>query len=551
MLPSRTAEWRALIDHARVVHDIPLAQLFAADPQRFARLSARFNDLLLDYSKQRITPETMDMLLRLAHARGVTDAMRRMSEGARINVTEERAVLHIALRAQKVYTVDQRPVSGEVHDTLRRMVDFAERLRSGALVGGTGQPLRTVVNLGIGGSDLGPRMAALALDPWIDGSVQVRFVANIDPAEFAMATRDLDPARTLFVVASKTFTTAETLTNARAARSWLIGAGISNERCGSQFAAVSNNVAAARAFGIAAERCFPLPEWVGGRYSLWSAIGLPLLCAIGAERFSELLGGACEMDEHFLSAPLPRNLPVIMALLGIWNTDFIGAASLAVLPYCHRLQWLPAYLQQLEMESNGKRVTLDAEEVDYQTSPIVWGMPGTVGQHAFHQLFYQGTRTVPCDFIVPLRASRGSTRLAANADEAQQALVANALAQSAALMSGRGLASARSQLIAAGKSAEQSARLAPHLVCPGNQPSSTLLMPELTPRRLGWLLALYEHKVAVQGWVWDINSFDQFGVELGKQMAREILPVMLGGAGEFDGSTAGLLDFALTHFQGA
>ncbi|MFZ5512544.1 MAG: glucose-6-phosphate isomerase [Pseudomonadota bacterium] len=550
MLASALPEWQALTAHRDSLARRHLNDLFAADSQRFDRLSLRFDDFLLDFSKQRVTPETLALLVKLAEKRGLREFLADMAAGKAVNATENRAALHIALRAQGGYAVGGRDVTAEVQDTLSRMRAFVARLRAGEMTGATGKPLATVVNLGIGGSDLGPRMAAAALSPWASAAVDVRFVANIDPAEFAAVTAGLDPARTLFIVASKTFTTSETLANARAAREWLAAAGIAREAAGAHFAAVSNNLAAAQSLGIAPERCFPLPEWAGGRYSLWSAIGLPLACAVGMDRFEEMLAGARDMDRHFLEAPFAHNLPVAMALIGLWNSDFLDAPTLAVLPYCHRLAWLPAYLQQLEMESNGKRITLDGEPVDYPTSPVVWGMPGTVGQHAFHQLFYQGTRTVPCDFIVPLRASAGEgTPLPENATESQQALVANALAQSAALMRGRDVETARRQLLAAGRSADDARRLAPHLECPGNQPSSTLMFPELTPRSLGRLIALYEHKVAVQGCLWGVNSFDQFGVELGKQMAREILPQMLGGAAGFDSSTAGLLAYAQNAFS--
>lgn len=549
MIPSLLPEWQALSAHAGTIGKRAMHDLFVAQPGRFSRLSLRLDDLLFDFSKQRVTEETLTLLVRFAEARDLRGFIDDMRAGEAINVTEGRAALHIALRADGAYSVGGRDVTPEVRETRERMRGFTTQLRDGRLRGGAGRPLRNVVNVGIGGSDLGPRMALDALAPWVE-EVEVRFLANIDPADFAHTVRGLDPAETLFVLASKTFTTAETLANAKAAESWLAVAGITRDQAGLHFAAVSNNTAAAQRLGIPAERCFPLPEWVGGRYSMWSAIGLSLACGTGMERFEQMLGGAHEMDEHFLSAPFAGNLPVVMALLGIWNTNFLDAPTLAVLPYAQRLALLPAYLQQLEMESNGKQVTLAGEQLDYATAPIVWGMPGTVGQHAFHQLFYQGTRLVPCDFIVPLRASTSEVApLPANAAESQQALVANALAQSAALMYGRNLESARRQLLAAGKSPSEAERLAPHLACPGGQPSSTLVFPELDPRNLGRLIALYEHKVAVQGWLWGINSFDQFGVELGKQMAREILPRIMQGAEEFDESTRGLLEYARGHLD--
>ncbi len=532
---AQTAEWQALAAHREAIAPRHLNDLFAADPQRFARLSLRCGDLLADFSKQRLTAETLALLVRLAEARDLAGFLRRMAAGEAINATENRAALHIALRAERPYRVDDRNVLDEVRATRARMRELSSAIRAGDWRGSGGTRIDTVVNLGIGGSDLGPRMAVQALGEYADPRLAVRFVANIDPAEFADTVRDLDPARTLFNVSSKTFTTQETLANARAARAWLGGADPARH-----FLAVSNNVAAAQAFGIPAQNCLAMPEWVGGRFSMWSAIGLPLACAIGMDAFEELLAGAREMDEHFLAAPFAENLPVVMALVGLWNIDFLGAESLAVIPYAHRLGWLPAYLQQLEMESNGKRVTLDNREVGCATAPILWGMAGSVGQHAFHQIFYQGTRLTPIDFIVPV----------GDAGPEQEALVANALAQSAAVMKGKTLDEATAQLVAAGKSEAEAARLAPHLVCPGNQPSTTLLMPRLAPRALGGLIALYEHKVAVQGCLWGVNSFDQWGVEHGKRMAREILPKMISGEGEFDdpkeiplwdGSTAGLL----------
>jgi glucose-6-phosphate isomerase len=527
MIPlTHSPEWQALAAHRDDLAGRHLNELFATDPLRFARFALRCGDLLADFSKQRIAAETLARLVRLAEARGLAGFLRRMSAGEAINVTENRAALHIALRAEKPYRVGGRDVLPEVRASRMRMRELSDAIRSGAWRGSGGERIDSVVNLGIGGSDLGPRMAVQALGEYAEPELKVRFVANIDPAEFADTVRDLDPARTLFIVSSKTFTTQETLANARAAKAWL--GDLDPAR---HFLAVSNNVAAAQAFGIPAANCLAMAEWVGGRFSMWSAIGLPLACAIGMDAFEELLAGAREMDEHFLAAPFAENLPVVMALVGLWNIDFLGAESLAVIPYAHRLGLLPAYLQQLEMESNGKRVTLDNDEVGCATAPVLWGMAGSVGQHAFHQLFYQGTRLTPIDFIVPV----------GEAGPEQEALVANALAQSAALMKGKTHAEAKDQLLAAGKSETEAARLAPHLACAGNQPSTTLLLPALTPRTLGSLVALYEHKVAVQGCLWGVNSFDQWGVEYGKQMAREILPKMLSGEGEFDASTAGLL----------
>jgi len=535
MIPlAQSPEWRALLAHRDQLAPRHLNDLFNEDAQRFANFSLSQGKLLVDFSKQRVTADTLHLLTQLADARDLAGFLRRMAAGETINHTEQRAVLHIAMRADghdKSYSVAGVDVMPQVRETRARMRALVDALRAGKIMGASGKLLRKVVNIGIGGSDLGPRMAVQALDnPNQRPAIEVRFVANIDPAEFATTVRDLDPAETLFIVASKTFTTQETLANANAAKAWLAAA-LGNADIGNHFVAISNNVAAAEAFGIAKERCYAMPEWVGGRYSLWSAIGLPLACAIGMDAFEEVLAGAREMDMHFLNAPFARNLPVLMALIGIWNIDFLGATSLAVLPYSYQLGLLPSYLQQLDMESNGKHVTREGDAVGVMTAPILWGSAGTVGQHAFHQLFYQGTHVTPIDFVVPV----------GDAEPAQEALVANALAQSAALMKGKTADDAEKALLAAGRSAAEAARLAPHLACPGNQPSTMLLLPQLTPHAMGQLLALYEHKVAVQGCIWNVNSFDQWGVEYGKQMAREILPKMLAGTGNFDASTAGLL----------
>ncbi|MDR2239404.1 MAG: glucose-6-phosphate isomerase [Zoogloeaceae bacterium] len=531
---TQTPQWQALAAHREMIGTRHLNDFFAADPQRFDRLSLRCGDLLADFSKQRVNADTLALLVALAEARDLSGFLRRMRAGEAINTTENRAALHIALRAERPCHVDGKDVLPDVRATRARMRAVSDAIRAGVWRGSGGHAINAIVNLGVGGSDLGPRMAAQALGAHANvnagAKLKTRFVANLDPAEFADTVRDLDPARTLFIVSSKTFTTQETLANARAAKTWL-GAAADPAR---HFLAVSNNIPAAQAFGIPAQNCFALPEWVGGRFSLWSAIGLPLACAIGMDAFEAMLAGAREMDDHFFSAPLSENLPVTMALIGLWNTDFLGAGSLAILPYAHRLALLPAYLQQLEMESNGKRVTLDGRNVGCATAPIVWGAAGSIGQHAFHQLLYQGTRTVPIDFIVPL----------GDAGPEQSALVANALAQSAALMRGQSPEAARRQLLAAGKPQAEADRLTPHLACPGNQPSTTLLLPRLTPRALGSLIALYEHKVAAQGCLWDINSFDQWGVEYGKQMGREIQPRLNGKQDDdnnIDASSAGLL----------
>ncbi|GAB4181513.1 MAG: glucose-6-phosphate isomerase [Rhodocyclaceae bacterium] len=534
----RLPQWQALLAHRDRIAPLHLRSLFAEDPKRFERFSLTACDLLADFSKQRIDAHAIGLLLELAQARQLSEGMRRMAAGERINYTEGRAALHIALRAATPCCVDGAEVTGSVRATLDRVLRLAEQIRAGTLAGANGRPIRHVINLGIGGSDLGPRMATRALARFADPRIAVDYVANVDPAELAAVLARADPAETLFILSSKSFTTVETLTNARTARAWLCARLGSERAIASHFVAVTNNLAAAARFGIPASACFELPEWVGGRYSMWSAIGLPLACAIGSAGFRALLEGARAMDEHFLATPPERNLPVWMALVGIWNIDFLGAATLAVLPYSHALGELPAYLQQLEMESNGKRVGRDGNAVAVDTAPIVWGGAGTVGQHAFHQLFYQGTHITPIDFVVP----------AGQAGEAQDALVGSALAQSAALMLGRTGEEARAELAARKLPPEEVARLAPHLVCPGNQPSTTLLFPSLTPAALGSLVALYEHKVFVQGWIWGINSFDQYGVELGKQMARSIALAEAGGARP-DASTEGLTQ-ALRRMRG-
>lgn len=525
---TRTKAWQALQQHATGVFTRSMRELLRQDAARFDKLTLRLDDLLLDFSKQHIVPETIGLLAELARERGLADGMARMAAGEAINFTERRAAFHIALRAQGGYRVGGADVAPGVQATLKRVAELADTIRRGQLTGASGKVLRRVINIGIGGSDLGPRMATRALRRHAGQGPRVDFVANVDPEELAGVLRDANPHETLFVVSSKTFSTLETLSNAKAARTWLIAALGSELLAGRHFFAVSNNVAAAREFGIDESRCFELPEWVGGRYSMWSAIGLPLACAIGGAGFRELLAGAREMDEHFLAAPFERNLPVVMGLLGIWNINLLGADSLAVLPYSHALADLPAYLQQLDMESNGKHVTRDGSDVDCATAPILWGGPGTVGQHAYHQLLYQGTRRVAMDFVVPLGTQQAE----------QEALVANALAQSAALMLGKTADEARDELLARGVPVEEAARLAPHIACGGNQPSSTLLFPELTPRQLGRIIALYEHKIFVQGWIWGINSFDQYGVELGKQMARSLAGA---GPGGMDACTAGLM----------
>jgi glucose-6-phosphate isomerase len=506
----QTPEWQGLVRHHQAVRDTHLRELFAADPARGQTMTAEAGDLYLDYSKQRVTGETLGLLVALAERAGLRRRIDAMFSGERINVTENRAVLHVALRAPEGSSilVDGHNVVPDVHEVLGRMRGFAEEVRSGRWLGHTGRRVRNVVNIGIGGSDLGPAMAYDALRPYSHRSMTFRFVSNVDGADIAEATRDLDPAETLFVVSSKTFTTIETLTNARTARAWLLGGLGGDEAAVSRhFVAVSTNAEKVAAFGIDPANMFGFWDWVGGRYSYPSAIGLTLMVAIGPDRFDELLAGFHLMDEHFRTAPFERNLPVLLGLLGVWYIDFFGAETQAVLPYNQYLQRFPAYLQQLDMESNGKSVTLAGAPVTYPTGPVVWGQPGTNGQHAFYQLLHQGTRLIPCDFL-------GFCRPAEVIGDHHDLLMANFLAQTEALAFGK----TREEVEAEGVAPD----LAPHRTFPGNRPTSTILAPELTPSVLGQLTALYEHKVLTQGTIWDINSFDQWGVELGKVLATRI-----------------------------
>lgn len=508
--------WKALAAHHRQIRSQHLRDLFAQDPKRGTRLTAEASGLFLDYSKNRVTDETLSLLVRLAEESGLVERRKAMFAGEKINITEGRAVLHVALRAPRnaKIRVDGADVVPEVHAVLDRMEAFADRVRRGTWKGFTDRRIRNVVNIGIGGSDLGPVMALEALRHYSDRNLQFRFVSNVDGIDFVEATHDLDPAETLFIVSSKTFTTMETMTNAQSARDWLLkGLGGKTAAVARHFVAVSTNAEKVSAFGIDTANMFGFWDWVGGRYSMDSAIGLSTMLAIGPERFRELLAGFHEMDQHFLKAPLAKNLPVLMALLTVWNTAFLGAETVAVLPYEQYLKRFPAYLQQLTMESNGKSVTLGGRRVSYSTCPIYWGEPGTNGQHSFYQLIHQGTRVIPCDFIA---FGKALTPLGRHHDM----LIANVLAQAEALAFGKTADEVRAEGTAAA--------LVPHRVFEGNRPSNVLLARELTPRVLGQLVALYEHSVFVQGAIWDINPFDQWGVELGKVLAQRILPELEG-----------------------
>jgi glucose-6-phosphate isomerase len=507
-----TPEWKALEAHRAAIDDLHLRDLFAADPERAERFSAEAGDLYLDYSKNRMTGETLELLVALAERAELGDRIEAMFSGERINVTEDRPVLHVALRAPEdaSIVVDGTDVVPLVHSTLTAMGRFSHRVRSGEWTGHTGRPIANVVNIGIGGSDLGPAMAYEALKDFSDRSLALRFVSNVDGADIWEALRDLDPEATLFIVSSKTFNTLETITNARTAREWLLAElGSGQEAIRRHFVAVSTNAEKVREFGIDPENMFEFWDWVGGRYSFDSAIGLSLMIAVGEEHFRQMLAGFATMDEHFRTTPFARNLPVLLGLLGVWYRNFFGAQTHAVLPYNNELSRLPAYLQQLDMESNGKSVDVDGRPVSWDTGPIVWGTPGTNGQHAYYQLIHQGTTLVPCDFI-------GFHRPNHVVGQHHDLLMANVFAQTEAL--------------AFGKPPEEVERegverpLVPHRSFEGNRPTNTILAPQLTPAVLGQLIALYEHKVFTQGTIWQVNSFDQWGVELGKVLANRILP---------------------------
>jgi glucose-6-phosphate isomerase len=535
---SSTPAWKALENHQATTRNLHMRDLFSDDPERFQKFTIRLDDMLLDYSKNRVTLETMSLLVDLAREAGVQEWRERMFSGDKINNTEGRAVLHVALRndADKPITVDGKNVMPNVTRVLDQMRQFSNAVRGGSWKGHTGKRISDVVNIGIGGSDLGPVMVSEALKPYHQPGLNVHFVSNVDGTHIAETLKPLDPETSLFIVASKTFTTQETLTNATSARSWLIDA-LGKEAVAKHFVALSTNTKAVTEFGIDSANMFEFWDWVGGRYSLWSAIGLPIAVAIGMDRFEELLAGGRAMDEHFRTAPLEANLPVILALIGVWNTDFLGADTYAVLPYDQYLHRLPAYLQQADMESNGKYVTRDGHRVDYATGPILFGEPGTNGQHSFYQLIHQSTRLVPCDFIAPARSHN-------NIGDHHPILLSNFFAQTEALMKGKLEAEARKELEAQGHSGTDLEALVPHKVFDGNRPTNSILVRRFDPHTLGMLIALYEHKIFVQGVIWQINSFDQWGVELGKQLAKAILPELENGGAvtSHDGSTNGLIN---------
>lgn len=539
--------WQVLDAHQRTLAKTSLRALFEQEPERFERFSLRFDELLLDYSKNLITQETLSGLFDLAEAAGLEAWRGRMFEGQAINFTEQRPVLHVALRnrSNRPILVQGKDVMPAVNGVLEQMRTFTEAVRNGQWKGHTGEAITDVVNIGIGGSDLGPLMVCEALKPYGKPGLHAHFVSNIDATHIAETLKSLRPETTLFVIASKTFTTQETLTNAATARQWLLDALGDQGAVARHFVAISTNREEVVRFGIDPANMFEFWDWVGGRYSLWSAIGLSIALFIGMAGFEELLGGAHAMDEHFRSAPLAQNMPVIMGLLGVWYTNFFAAQTHAILPYDQYLQYFPRYFQQGDMESNGKRVDRAGEPVDYTTGPVIWGAPGTNGQHAFFQLLHQGTRFIPADFIAPL-ASHNPL------GEHHSILLANCFAQTEALMKGKTADEVRAELTAQGLHGEALERLVPYKVCPGNRPTNTLLLSRITPRSLGMLIALYEHKIFVQGVIWRINSFDQWGVELGKQLARGILPELQAGGPVtgHDTSTNGLINYYLNRSRG-
>ena len=543
---TRTAAWQALAAHYQEVGAQHMRDLFAADPQRFDKFSLVWQDILFDYSKNRVTETTMALLFDLAREADVTGWTQRMFAGDKINVTENRAVLHVALRnrANTPIVVDGDDVMPKVNAVLAKMRNFSEAVRSGDWRGYTRQRITDVVNIGIGGSDLGPVMVTEALKPYARADLNVHFVSNIDGTHLAETLKGLDPATTLFIVASKTFTTQETITNAQSARAWLLAALGDDAAVAKHFVALSTNADAVAAFGIDTDNMFEFWDWVGGRYSLWSAIGLSIAVYIGFDHFEALLSGAHEADLHFRDAPLERNIPVIMALMGIWYNNFFGAQSHAILPYDQYLHRFPAYFQQGDMESNGKSVSRDGEVVDYSTGPVIWGEPGTNGQHAFYQLIHQGTKLIPCDFLAPVESHN-------TLGEHHRILLSNFFAQTEALMLGKTEAEARAELEASGVSGQALAQLLSHKVFQGNRPSNSILFQKLTPATLGALIALYEHKIFVQGVIWNINSFDQWGVELGKQLAKAILPELTGDQAVVghDSSTNGLINYYKCHSE--
>jgi len=537
--PTQTKSWQALHQHFEQMKQVHMRDLFAADGQRFQKYSIRFADLLVDYSKNRITADTLQLLCKLAEEVHLRDAIEKMFIGDTINETENRAVLHIALRNRenRPIVVDGKDVMPEVNAVLQQMRVFSERVISGEWTGYSGKRITDIVNIGIGGSDLGPVMVTECLKPYMSSGLTAHFVSNVDGTHIAETLKWCSPETTLFMIASKTFTTQETMTNAFTARDWFLNHARQERHIARHFVAISTNAAKVREFGIDEENMFVFWDWVGGRYSLWSAIGLSIACAIGFKNFEELLQGAYEMDCHFRTAPLEKNIPVILALLGVWYTDFFGAETEAILPYDQYMHRFPAYFQQGNMESNGKSVDRSGARVDYQTGPVIWGEPGTNGQHAFYQLMHQGTKLVPADFLAPAVSHNPI-------GEHHDILLSNFLAQTEALMRGKTKEEVIEELKREGRQKDEIQRLWPYRVFEGNRPTNSIIFKMLTPRTLGSLIALYEHKIFVQGVIWNIFSFDQWGVELGKQLAKKILPELAGESAvtSHDSSTNGLMN---------
>ena len=530
--------WLALQAHHLAMAQCRLRDLFAQDPQRFDKFSLQFNDILLDYSKHPVTAETVALLLALVRQQGLESWITRMFRGEKINNTEHRAALHSALRGERPVMMDGVDVMPEVRRVLAQMEQFSTAVRNGELKGASGRPFADVVNIGIGGSGLGPAMVTEALRPYGSPHLMPHFISNIDGTQLSETLRRLNPETTLFIIASKSFTTQETMANAHAARQWFLAHGGREADIADHFVAVSSNHAEVEKFGINPEHMFEFRDWVGGRYSLWSAIGLPIALAIGMENFYALLAGAREMDQHFAATPLEQNLPVMLGLLGVWQINFFGARTHAVLPYDQTLSRFPAYLQQLEMESNGKRIDRDGNAVDYSTGAVVWGEAGTNGQHAFYQLLHQGTQTVPADFLAPCQSHNP-------VGDHHRLLLANFFAQTEAMMRGKNENEVCAELSAQGITAESLQQLLPHKIFPGNRPTTSILFKRLDPRTLGSLIALYEHKVFVQSVIWNVNPFDQWGVELGKQLAGEILSELEQSetVTSHDASTNGLMNY--------
>lgn len=537
--PRKTNAWKKLQAYYRLMKDQHMKDMFFHDPDRQEKFSLAFEDILLDYSKNIIDEQTRTLLVALAEEVDLYDAIEKMFSGKKINETEKRAVLHVALRnrANTPISVDKKDVMPAVNAVLEQMNTFSQKVISGNWKGYSGKPIRDIVNIGIGGSDLGPVMVTEALQPYKKANLNVHFVSNVDATQITETLKKVNPETTLFMIASKTFTTQETMTNAKTARQWFLATAKNEAHIKNHFVAISTNKKSVTEFGIDPANMFVFWDWVGGRYSLWSAIGLSIACTIGFENFIELLEGAHAMDEHFKTAPFEKNMPVILALLGVWYRNFFGADSHALLPYDQYMHRLPAYFQQGDMESNGKYIDRRGKEVRYQTGPIIWGEPGTNGQHAFYQLIHQGTTFIPCDFIAPARSHNET-------GEHHKILLSNFLAQTQALMQGKTKEEVVAELQALGLRTRQISKLTPYKIFKGNRPTNSILFKQLTPRTLGSLIAMYEHKIFTQGVIWNIFSFDQWGVELGKQLAKKILPELEGGStvSSHDSSTNGLIN---------